>query len=244
MSPEDIAREVQRLKSWEGRLKAMEKQKAAPAAQEQPAGQEQEEASDALHEVAGAAKATGSEELAAAASAAAEAIESGDTSPEDAMRQLSEDFGEDFVESIKKIVAATAKQAVEPVMKDIAKERESISVERHFAAIAAKHPDYQEIGASPELKKYIDSLPADQKAQAERIAQQGAAEEVIGLLSAYKAAKQKIEASAEKQRPAKADTAAIDSAAESLEGVRSGGVRLPDKPPPADDDYAGAWERF
>ena len=78
------------------------------------------------------------------------------------------------------------------------------------------------------------------RGDAERIAKGGSAEEVIELLDIFKESQAKPAAG-----PAQADTTGEAQAGlEDLEGVRSGGVRLPEKPAPSSDDYAGAWEQF
>lgn len=241
----DVEKERQRLKSWEGRLKAMqadiEAKGAKPAPDAEPAT---EKAADTLENVADAAAAKGSSELATAANAAAEAVEAGDISPDEAMAQLSEDFGDEFIKMIKAIVVATTKKEVAPVAKkvdDVESTMSNKELQAHFGAIGSKHADYQEIGQSEEFKGFIQGLPDDVRGDAEQVAKQGTAEEVIALLDAFKESKQ----AKAQPGPATADTpAAEEPAMEELEGVRSGGVRLPEKPAPAQDDFEGAWDQF
>jgi hypothetical protein len=240
----DSEKERQRLKSWEGRLKAREAELEARSAK--PAAEEQnEEASDALEGVAEAAGAKGSSELADAANAAAEAVEAGDISPEQAIAQLSEDFGDEFIKMIKAIVVATTKKEVEPVTKtvdDFVSSLNSKEERAHFKAIASKHPDFSDVGGSDAFKTYIQGLPEDKRGDAERVANGGSSDEVIALLDAYKGSQAKPQTSKE---PAAADTSGgEDDGLADLEGVRSGGVRLPEKPTPGNDDYAGAWDEF
>lgn len=239
----DPEKERQRLKSWEGRLRAQEaelKAKAKPAA----GGGEEGEASEALESVADAAQARGSTQLAEAANAAAEAVESGEMSPEEAMAQLSEDFGEEFIKMIKAIVVATTKKEVEPVTKTVDEVVSSMNnneMRAHFQAIASKHPDFSEIGQAESFKSFIAGLPDDVRGDAEQVAKGGSAADVIALLDAFKESQR----SAQAKGPAAADTPSAEApAAEELEGVRSGGVRLPERPAPGEDDYAGAWEHF
>lgn len=241
---EDPAKAEQRLRSWEGRLKAREAELEKRAAElAKPAAEEEGPASENLESVAEAASAGGSEELAQAAQAAAEAIEDGDLSVEDAMRQLREDFGDDFVKIIETVVKATAKKAVAAPAKEKAAEAvegddagHQAALRAHFEAIAAKHPDYQSVGASEEFKSYIASLPADKRADAEQVAKGGTAEEVNALLDAFKGAK-----TAATDEPSQEDTR-TGEAMEELEGVRSAGVRLPEKPVPT--GYEDAWASF
>lgn len=244
-SASDVEKERQRLKSWEGRLKAREAELEGKAAKPAVAADQDDEASDALEGVAKAAEAKGSTEMADAANAAAEAVEAGEMSPEEAVAQLSEDFGEEFIKMIKAIVVATTKKEVEPVTKtvdDVVSSLNSKEERAHFLAISAKHPDFGDVGRSDTFKAFIQGLPDDVRGDAERVAQGGSAEEVIELLDIYKGTLAKPEST---QEPATADTSGgEDSGLEDLEGVRSGGVRLPEKPTPGADDYAGAWEDF
>jgi hypothetical protein len=232
----DVEKERQRLKSWEGRLKAREAELAAKGK-----APSDDEASDKLEDVAENAAAGGNQQLADAANAAAEAVEAGEISAEDAMKQLAEDFGEDFVKMVTAVVRVAARKEVEPLastVDEVVGNLNSREAREHFSTIASKHPDFQDIGKSAEFASFIDSLPADQKAEAARIKERGSAGEVIALIDAYK------EASKPKQQPAPADTAAAEEDLESMEGVRSGGVRLPERPKAAPDDFEGAWDQF
>lgn len=240
----DLEKEMQRLKSWEGRLKAREAELESKASK--AGGEERNEhAADALEDVAATADARGSSELADAANAAAEAVEAGEITPEQAVAQLSEDFGEEFIKMIQAIVVATTKKEVEPVTKTVDEVLSNINSKEeraHFKAIASKHPDFADVGGSESFKAYILALPEDKRGDAERVAKGGSAEEVIALLDAYKGNQAKPK---DDPKPAAADTSgAEDSGLADLEGVRSGGVRLPEKPTPGSDDYAGAWDEF
>jgi len=243
-SASDIDKERQRLKSWEGRLKAREAEIESKAQQSQQGEEQGEEAADALESVAEAAQAKGSTEMAQAANAAAEAIEAGEISPEDAVAQLSEDFGEEFIKMIKAIVVATTKKEVEPVARtvdDVVSSLHSKEERAHFKAIADKHPDFSEIGKSDSFKSFIQGLPDDVRGDAENVAKGGSAEDVIALLDAFKESQSPANSSAQ---PSAEDTGGAESGMEDLEGVRSGGVRLPEKPSPSQEDYAGAWDQF
>jgi hypothetical protein len=242
---DEIEKEKQRLRSWEGRLKAREK--------ELESGGSREAASDKLEDVSDKAAAGGSDELAAAAAAAAEAVESGEMSPDEAMRQLEEDFGSEFTGMVKSIAMATAKQAVD----EVSKRFEESELRRHYEAVAEAHPDYDQVAASPEFKAYVDGLPDKEKAAAIKVVEAGNARQVVSLLSSFKA-KASAAPAADTGAPAAAGAAtgaapakaassnsdADDEAASSLEGVRSGGVRVPEKPATANQGYEEAWEAF
>ena len=55
-----------------------------------------------------------------------------------------------------------------------------------YDEIAKVHSDYREIAQDVRFTEYIDSLPLQQREEAERIIGNGSVEEVIGLLSDYK----------------------------------------------------------
>lgn len=240
----DIAKETQRLKSWEGRLRAMEAKLKSAAPAEEPGSEGGEQAaSDALEKVAESAS---DPELGQAAEEMAEAVESGEMTAAQAMKQLAEDFGEDFVRMIEAVAVAKAREAGERIVGErvgeLSKTVDQIidnlvddKSRAHFKAIAEKHPDFNDVGQSPEFKSYIESLPEAERAEAQRVASGGSSEEVIKLLDGYKASKT--------QAPSQEDTPS-DEAMDAAEGVRSSGLVLPEVPEPAPDDYEGAWDKF
>jgi hypothetical protein len=240
----DIAKEEQRLRSWEGRLKALEKQLKAQGG---------EGAGEAIEDVAEDAEAAGDTQLADAAEAASEAVEAGEMTADQAMKMLAEDFGEDFVKMIEAIATAKAKEAgaavagekVAEVGKTVDEIISSIVDERakaHFERIADAHPDFNDIGQSPEFSSWIASLPEAEKADAERVAAGGTAKEIIKLLDTYKAQASKPASSGEGNQVAQTDPA-VDAAMDAAEGVRSSGLKLPEEPAKS-DGYEDAWKEF
>lgn len=238
----DIAKETQRLKSWEGRLRAMEAKLKGSSPEAAADGGEQA-AGEALEEVA---ESTSNPELEEAAEQMAEAVESGEMTAAQAMKQLAEDFGEDFVRMIEAVAAAKAREAGERIVGEkvgeLSKTVDQIidnlvddKSRAHFKAIADKHPDFNDVGQSPEFKSYIESLPEAERAEAQRVAAGGSSDEVIKLLDGYKASKDAA--------PSQEDTPS-DEAMDAAEGVRSSGLVLPEVPEPAPDDYEGAWDKF
>jgi hypothetical protein len=244
----DLTKETQRLKSWEGRLKAEEKRLREAA---QKSGKSEESvASDAIEKVADS---TNDPELAAQAENLAEQVEEGAISAADAMKQLSEDFGEDFVKAIMTAAKEAAREAVKGELGELKKTTDDIvghirdsATREHFKAIAAAHKDFKEIGESEEFKAYVAALPDPDRGDAERILKGGNAEEVISLLSGYKTNTGKVEnkPEAEAAAPAAAKTAedaVSDDDLDAAEGVRSsGGMALPSEPA-ASNDFAAAW---
>ena len=249
----DISKETQRLKSWEGRLKAMEaKLKAAGA----DTKEEQAEAVGNAIEKAGEQADTPAEEE--MVEQIAEQVESGEITPEQAMKQLSEDFGDDFVRMIEAIAVAKAKEAggqaaadkvgelgktVDDIISDIVDNKARI----HFEKIADAHPDFNEIGESDEFKAYIDSLPEDEKTAAVQTVADGSAKQIIKLLNDYKAAAPAAPAGdmdAADMPDEQMAAAPVDQsgAMDAAEGVRSSGMKLPEQPQQA--GYEQAWKDF
>jgi len=237
----DVDKETQRLKSWEGRLKARAKELGMSLDE---GGEVENAGSEALEEVADKAEAAGDTEKAAAAEQAADAVESGAMSFEQAIKALSEDFGDEFVKMIEAVAAKAAADAASKTadgkLGELGKTVEEIiahigdSQQRaHFEAIADAHPDFNDLKDSPEFKEFVKAY-----ADGEKIANEGSARQVIKMLTAFKEGAKNAEQPAEKAAPTEApvDTAAMDAA----EGVRSGGLRLPEEPVES-GDYAAAW---
>lgn len=212
MSPE----EIQRQKSWEGRLKKREEELAAreAAMSGEPA------ASVAQEEV-------------------------GDAEIADIRTQLAEDFGEEFVAMIGKIAAYEARklassgmdERINPINSAIASAIADVTEafqSMHMSAIAEAHEDFQAIVNSPEFEAYIGGLSGDEQAAAVETINAGTPKQVIGLLNAYKAA------ATIKDEPV---DDGIDAALDAAEGVRGNSpVQLPGRVPVGDDDeYSAAW---
>lgn len=233
-------KELQRIRSWEGRLRAREAElaKKEAALKSQAGGDEPGEgqASEGLEQAAEQLAADGNKEGADAVEQVAEQVESGEITPAQAMKILADDFGEDFVKLIQTIAGAQAQEAaskvakeatgqfgqtIEQVIGNIADDRERA----HFETIADAHPDFLEVTETPEFNEFIKQYP-----DGERIADGGTAREIVKLLSKFK--------EASKPAPSEPDPA-IDAA----QGVRSGGLRLPEAPMKA-EGYEAAWDQF
>lgn len=214
MSPEELAKEVQRLKSWEGRLKARDAELKAREA--------------------GGGSGGGGADMAEAVTVAAEAVEQG-AELDDVMATLSADFGTDFMEAIGKLIEAKASaiaervagEKVNPVMGTVEQLIGSLTDERqrnHFEAIADRHPDFNEVANNPAFQEWV----SQQGEAAQSVVEGGSARQVIALLDQFKAA-------------AGGEDMAAMQAAESVPARR--GLSLP-KQPAAADDYEAAWKEF
>lgn len=244
----DMDKEVQRLKSWEGRLKAMEaKLKGAGATEPE----EQQEAVGAAIEQAAETAASPAE--AESVEQIAEQVEDGSMTPQQAMKQLAEDFGEDFVKMIEAIAVAKAKEAggaaanekfgeLSKTVDDIIGDIVDTKARGHFEAIAEAHPDFQDVGASEEFKAYVESLPEAEMQQAMQVIANGSAKQIIKLLGGFKQGA----AAKDDDLTQAAGESIVDEATEermdAAEGVRSSGMKLPEQP--KSSGYEDAWNDY
>lgn len=203
---------TQNDKTWEGRLRKREEEIA-------------------LREAA-----LESKEVTPVEEASGETIE-GTMSSDEAMSKLADDFGPEFVEMIKVIAsgiaeAAAAKVATQTVetvdrdVKDIIAHLQDAGQKAHFKEIAKAHPDFMDVAASPEFKAWSDARPDENKTSEMDILEKGSADQVIKLLDEYKASAGQDE----------------DNGEDAAEGVRSGGIMLPETPQAGNDDYEAAWK--
>lgn len=134
-------------------------------------------------------------------------------------------FGDYSDEAMKKGIETLVSQKVAAVTAQLeakfAKEMEPMqraaqaqATDAHYRAIYGAHPDADAIGASPELKVWIDSQPSFVKSHFATVITDGTAEQVVELLTAFKSATQKAAAPAPAPQPTVA--AAKAKAAEAI----------------------------
>lgn len=233
LTPADLAREVQRLKSWEGRLKARES--------EQRAGETVAASTEGAPTDPGANGTEPSIEKVAEA----EIQKLQGLSPEDALQTLAADFGDEFTNLLNAIIDAKVSKAVHGMnqsVDEIINDIQDSKARHHFETVVTRHPDFNDIADSEDFKAFIEALPDQDKAEANRIVEVGSAAEICKLLDVYKGQKKSAPAevpTAAAATPAQEDTEGMDAA----EGVRSTGMRLPTQPA-ASTDYGAAWDEF
>lgn len=242
--------DLQRQRSWEGRLRAREAQLAAKQAELEElaaklqggnavrraeGGEVDDEALESPQHEAGESPET------EAIEDAAEQLEQG--KPVDAVIQsLRDDFGDDFVSAIESLVQAKAAEIAEKMVGervgDVNGALDSMMAsikdrdERdHFSAIAKAHPDFMEVANSDGMGAYLASLPENERAAANAVIDGGSADDVIHLIEAVK------------NHGKPQEVAQDDEALAAAEGVRSNGLKLPEKPVQS-DDYSAAWDEF
>ena len=233
-------KDIQRAKSWEGRLKAKEAELKAREDALKSKGTD-ESAEDPKEEATESPAVEAIEE-------ASEKVQSGEMTVDQAMASLSNDFGEDFTKMLAVLIDGKAteiatKMADERVGKvhgdisDLTKEIIDDKARTHFQTIADAHPDFMDVASSPEFRAYVEAMPGDQKQKAIEVIQSGRASQINALLDAFKKSN-KSDPEPQEQQDAP-DQSAMDAA----EGVRSKGMQIPDKPAKS-DDYAEAWNQF
>ena len=254
--PPGMTKEEQQQKSWEGRLKAREAELQA-----------REEALKALEEASKAGKPAAPEETpaeeqaenaetGATLSEVVKQVEDGDLTADQAMSQLSNDFGPEFAKAVSALVKQAALDtatkvadekvgAVNKSIDDLISGITNKAARDHFEAIAEAHPDFAEIADGDDLKGYLASLPEDQKAKAENIIGNGSARQIVRLLDDVKKFAAANTPKEEEMEPeSTTPDPEVASAMDAAEGVRSKGLRIPEKPSAAKDDYEAAWDSF
>lgn len=238
----------QQLKSWEGRLRKAQSEIDAKGktVTETPVVEALEDAGEQVEDT--------NPQLGDAIEVAADKVEDGAMTAEQAMKQLAEDFGEDFVKLIETIAKHHASMAgasaaesrvgeVGQAVQDIISHISDGAAKAHFKEIESAHPDFADIGQSEGFKQYIDALPEADKAEATRVATTGSAGEINKLLSTYKAA-QGGEGQDSEMANEPATDPVVDQQMDAAEGVRSSGMALPEAPSRASDNYEEAWAEF
>lgn len=210
LSPEDM----QRQKSWEGRLKKREEELAAREAAVGGNGQPGETDDAEIAELIKRASADFGEDFVSmickiAAHEANKAIGSG---VDDKLNPIN--------------------QTIQQAINDVHEAFQNM----HFSAIADAHENFREIIDSPEFDTYLKSLPTEQQSAATAVLEDGTPKQVIKLLTDYQ---NSLEQGASNAGP----DASVDDALDAAEGVRgSAPVQLPERVPVGDDDeYKAAW---
>ena len=121
-----------------------------------------------------------------AAATAAAAIDAG-VDPD-----LFGDFSEEAIaKGVQKLVdarLATIEAKFATALQPLQAKAQMTEAERHFAAIHAAHPDAESVAESAELRNWINQHPSFVRSGFEAVLAQGTTEQVIEMLSAFKAA--------------------------------------------------------
>lgn len=152
MSPEDI----QRQKSWEGRLRKREEELAAREAATANAPAASGDAAAAIAQL--------TEDFGAEFVKMIVAIAAGEANK----------------------VAAENVGGVSQTIDNLISDMQTAFRSMHYSAIADAHSDFMEVAQSPKFVEWLESLPDEQRAQKEMIVDGGTAGQVIKMLSEYK----------------------------------------------------------
>lgn len=205
----------QRLRSWEGRLKAKEAELAAKEA---------------------AMGTTNVNEMETGAGMESMNEETGESTADGAMEEsdpakvLAEDFGQEFVTMLTKLIQQVAGDGIGGISATVTQliaELQDRDNQSHYKSISGAHGDFMEIVESPEFSAWKEAQPDQESLQ--KVIDGGSADEIIAMLTAFKNTRAPGSAEAN-------DDDQIDAA----EGVRSGGISLP-KEPSNSQDFADAW---
>jgi hypothetical protein len=241
-------KDIQRAKSWEGRLRAKEAElKAREEALSKPMNEPSEPGETEAQEQAEPPAAEAIEQ-------AVEQVQSGNMTADEALQSLTGDFGEEFAKALGVLIESKAaeiagrtadekvgqvSQKLDGVVNHLVDDRRN----SHFESISDAHEDYMDIAGSPAFKGYIDGMDEEAKATAINTIERGRARDIIKLLNSYKAATKVQEPSVEEgSAPVGPDDEQM-KAMDAAEGVRSKGMKLPEKPN-ASQEYAEAWDQF
>ncbi len=227
-------------RSWEGRLRKREEELRAIAGELQA---REAQLMAAQEQLGAQARGQGPEVPAAAdgGGVAAAVVADGQMDAATAAKQLSEEFGEDFVSMINAIATnaaakttGTTVQAIGDTVSNIIADIKDGRQQRHFKEIYRAHPDAFEIAESAEFQAWIDALPPNRQADVAQVIAEGDSDDINALLAEYK---QSIGGEDSGKDVPEAE---IDAA----EGVRSTGLRLPVEPAAGKDDYEASWGEF
>lgn len=210
----------QRMKSWEGRLSA-EAQRRKAAEEELERLQAQMAQQQAAPDADPGKQDTGDE---------------GAGSNHAVSDEFREEYGDEIADFVEQRARELAKQEAEQLIAErlapMEQMREEMERKAHFDAIAAEHPDYQEIADSEEFAAWIKGQPEYIQPAMVQVIQNGTPEQINELLSSYKQA-----TNAEQRTTQQRDNRARRSAA--VRGRASGPPRAVPK-----DDFDAGWDSF
>jgi hypothetical protein len=220
MSPEDM----QRKRSWEGRLKKREEEIAAREGAMQPD--------------------IGGETISAVMDRAKELRGNGEL--DGLVSQFVEDFGLDTVAVMAivggalggKPVSASNDTELASKLDELSANVSEAFSRMHEGAIRDAHEDFAEIAASEQFGNWVTGLDEDQQAKVVEALDNGTAGQIIKVLNDYKAS-----LTPTSEEPAQEDTSYAEDAAGAVRG--SSPLKLPTRAPTSpDDEYARAWSQM
>lgn len=155
---------------------------------------------------------------------------------DEAIKMLTDDFGDEFVKAVQLVASAAAGNSAKPVegeptTSDLIDEIKNLSAKIHFERIFDAHPDFLDIAASPEFESWVNGKPEEEKTAIQSVIDSGSARDVVAMLGKYKA---------ETAKPAEPAPNADEFA--DAEGVASSGMRMPESKPAGAKTYEESWD--
>lgn len=212
--------EIQKQKSWEGRLKKREADIAAREAAIKDSPAQQAVASNDLPEDIQAIK----DEMAA-------------------------DFGEDYLSKFVRIIEWTVQDNAKSIHSAMKAGFDSLGGAinaalqgMHECAILEAHPDMDDIVSSEGFTKWIDAQDEDKKSTAIAVMQHGMWPQIITLLNRYKQeTASAASATAGTPEPEQKEEDPLASAFAEEAPPQSVALNIPNKPADIKDDFEAAW---
>lgn len=151
--------------------------------------------------------------------------------------QFAKDYNPEVLKAIEVVAARKAKAMLEqaaPRLEQLEHGYQTMEQRAHFAAIAAAHPDFQQVAADPAFAAWVEAQPRAVAETYRRVLSSGHAIDVIDALNAYKAQA--------RPQPAAPQAPRIDTAkAQAATAVRAKRGGMP-QAKAAKDDYDSAWD--
>lgn len=220
---EAYEKEIQRTKSWEGRIKAANKR----------AEEEAQRAAELSQKLAETAKKT--ETPASPVSAA--------TMDDPDLKEFFTTYPELIVPFEKLVRTKGAEVAEQVIQREMAKLLPKVealethfkedTVKAHFSKVSQAHPGWEKLVEDGSVNRWIDSQPALMRNELNRVMSSGSTEEAIELLNLFKASSQQQQPNITTKRPTKKPEDILAVPATRANVPRDRG---------APDTYDSAWE--
>lgn len=211
--------EKQRTSSWDGRLKAKDRENEAIKAEAMALKRQVEAATQSRDQ---------------------QAIDDADESVSTFLSEFPE-LADPIRKMINSAVKSTRQEIRAEVDRDVTPLRQTVqdsAVEKHFSTITKEHDDFMDVVEAGDLKKWIDAQPSFVRRAYDEVYNGGTATEVIELMDQFRVANPRVDNG--EGVVAKKGTVAKHKPTQAVR-TRSSGIPTVRKRIEK-DDFAGAWE--
>jgi hypothetical protein len=211
-------KEIQRNKSWEGRISAAERRAAELQAKLQQTN------------------------VAPPVQASAPVVDLSDP----LIKGFVEEMGEDFIKPLDAYIKRQINAAIQPIVEKVPVIEQSVTtigedrVKDHYDQIFEAHNDVEEIVKSGALNAYIDSLPYSEAVTRKKIIDGGSTKQVISLLNEYKEHTKKVDEKQNKSTVPNVKVTVPKNQLDAATAVKGGSYVVP-KGKALADDFMGAF---